>query len=586
MHNLKQTIARVAESGPVQPIVLTSWERSRSAGVARDALPTFRRVSPQELSARQSENRLLLDLAVPHLRWLSAWFNERPHVAYVVDADGIVLHAEGDAAAIEQYRLAPGYDWSESQMGTNGAGTALASRAPVAVVGCDHWSFAWSDATCLAAPVLGIDGAPVGAIDISMDVREGDADRLVVAAHVAYTISQELARAEAEARARTAEEHSSRARADLINERQGRVEIETALARAIRAEQALQAIIDAAPAVIYVVDAETRFRLVNRRFCERFGVEADRLLGRLLTDCFPPDVAQQFAANNCRVLETGLPCEFEETVPAADGHHTFVSVKAPLYGPDGRAYAICGVSTDITERQRIFAALQVSQRQKDAMIATVAHELRQPLGAIHAALALMQARPGRDAGGRARGVVERQVRQLARLVEDLWDAARVVQGQLTIRPARIALNDVIDAALNVVQPSLREKDLHLEVELPPEAVSLDADAGRLQQVLSNLLTNAAKFTEPGGGISLVVRPDGDRVEIRLRDTGRGISPEHLAHVFDLFSQAAPDGTGLGIGLALVRGIVECHGGTVVVHSDGIGRGTEFLIRLPRTARIG
>ena len=120
--------------------VAQSWQRSEAAGVDRHAEPSFRRVAHEELQRRLSANRVLLEIAMPHLRWLSEWFGARPHVAYVVDADGVVLHSEGDRASIDLYHLSPGFDWSEAAMGTNGAGTALASGAPVAVIGCEHWA--------------------------------------------------------------------------------------------------------------------------------------------------------------------------------------------------------------------------------------------------------------------------------------------------------------------------------------------------------------------------------------------------------------------------------------------------------------
>src|SRR5688572_14950794 len=215
-----QTLSRFTDGGPLKPVIVQSWQRSGAAGVDRESSPVFRQVPLEDLTRRQGVNRLLVDTATPHLRWLSEWFHDRPHVAYLVDADGIVLTSEGDQNAIAMYRLSPGYDWSEAAMGTNGAGTALASGTPVAVVGCDHWSTAWKDATCLGAPILGLDGRPLGAIDISMDLRDGDAERLVVVAHVAYTISQELARQAAEVRSRETEHLYAATHAALEAERQ------------------------------------------------------------------------------------------------------------------------------------------------------------------------------------------------------------------------------------------------------------------------------------------------------------------------------------------------------------------------------
>jgi PAS domain S-box-containing protein len=702
---------------PANPILVRSWQQSQTAGVERHQAPSFRRVSAAELQQRQSASRTLLDVATPHLDWLSHWFHSRPHVAYLVDKDGIVLHGVGDADAVARYGLSPGFDWSESQMGTNGAGTALAAGVPVAVIGCDHWSMSWKDATCLGAPILGRDGTPVGAIDISMDVQEGDAERLVVAAYAAGAISQELARREAEAEnrekdgmyetVRTAFEAERRARADadaaLAKQHQAEAELRDSreqltlaldkaemgvweldlttgecvwseqmavlfglprgeragtLARVVdlideeyrepvlQAKQAaaegaafdvelrttwpdgtvhwingkgrvtatrdgkglrligvgqditsrrhsesarrlsehrLRTIIDSTAALVYVVDNRGRFLLVNRQFARLFALDAQEVVGRSLYDCFPAEVADQFAANNQKVVEMSASGEFEEVVPQRDGPHTYVSVKAPLYDPEGVPYAICGVSTDITERERLMAALEVAQRQKDAVIATIAHELRQPLAAIQGALAMMRARVTREKGERARTILERQVAQLSRLVDDLLDASRIAQGIVTLRRERTSLNDIIEAAINDAQSLIRDREQYLNVACPREPVWLDADAQRLQQVLSNLLTNASKFTGRHGRITVRVEPGPEAVIVRVRDTGRGIAADVLPRIFELFAQATPDERGLGIGLAVVRGLVEAHGGRVEARSSGPGQGSEFTVHLPVTA---
>ena len=565
---------------PANRIVVRSWERSQAAGVERHEQPTFRRLPADELQRRQAANRTLLDVAIPHLRWLSHWFRQRPHVVYLVDREGIVLHAEGDADAIARYRLAPGFDWSERQMGTNGAGTALAAGVPVAIVGCDHWSECWKDAVCLGAPIAGRDGKQIGALDISMDVQEGDAERLVVAAHVAHTISYELAHREAEAENRAKDALYQEARAALEAERRTRAEAELAHQQRALSEHRLRAIVDHLPALVYVVDDSDRFLLVNEHFAELFGMDADAVVGRSLYQCFPAEIAGQFAENNRKALEKGAMCEFEEIAPHPDGPRTYVSIKAPLYDADGALHAICGVSTDITERTRLMAALRQAQQQKDAALATIVHELRQPLGAIQPALEVMRASVGADKREQAQLIIERQVLQMARLVEDLLDVSRIAQGAVTLRRERTSLKGSLDAALNVVQPLIREREQHLSVEAPSEPVWLDADPQRLQQVFSNLLTNASKFTEPKGRIDLAVEVGSDEVVVSVRDTGCGITADALPHIFDLFAQVEPDGRGLGIGLSVVRGLVEQHGGRVEARSGGPGEGAELLVHLP------
>lgn len=587
--DLVRTLARFTDGPSLRAVVVRSWQRSETAGLKRDAEPGFRRVTSEDLQRRHAANRVLLAVATPHLQWLSEWFRERPHVVYVVDADGIVLHSEGDPAAIARYRLAPGHDWSERAMGTNGAGTALASAAPVAVVGCDHWSVAWKDATCLGAPVLDRAGRPIAAIDISMDAQEGDAERLVVVAHVAYTISQEVARIELEAQNRTIVDLYETSRGALEAEHRARAEAEAAAERTraveseLRHHQArLQTIIDSTPALVYVVDREARVELINGRFGELFSIDPNTVTGHSLFDYFAAEVAEQFAANNRRVLDAGAVLEFEETVTRGNDVRTYISVKAPLFDVNGSAYAVCGVSTDITERKRMSTALELAHRQKDAFIATVAHELRQPMAAIQAALGVMQTRASRDLGERARRVLERQVKQLTRMVDDLLDAARIAQGKVTLQRQRTALKNVLDAAVQIVQPVVSERRQSLIVDTSVDDVWVDADPARLQQVFSNLLTNAVKFTPSDGRIELAVTLLPTQVRVTVRDTGRGIPPDVLPHVFELFTQASPDG-GLGIGLAVVRALVERHDGTVDARSEGAGRGSEFVVTLPLLA---
>jgi PAS domain S-box-containing protein len=348
-------------------------------------------------------------------------------------------------------------------------------------------------------------------------------------------------------------------------------------------EHLLRTIIDSTAAVVYVVDDRARFLLINRQFAQLFGMDAEGTVGRSLYECFPRDVADQFAANNRIAMQSGTSGEYEETVPLLDGPHTFVSVKAPLYDAAGTPYAVCGVSTDITERKRLIAALEVAQRQKDAAIATIAHELRQPLGAILAALGLMRARVGQEQGQRARTIVERQVDQLSRLVEDLLDASRITQGKVTLRREHASLHDIIDAVVEVVRPLIAQREQQLQVERPAEPLWLDADVHRLQAVFSNLLTNASKFSDPHGRITVSVESDGAFAIVRVQDTGRGIAADALPHIFDLFAQVTPESGGMGIGLSVVRGLVQHHGGSVEARSGGPGQGSEFTVRLPLAA---
>ena len=236
------------------------------------------------------------------------------------------------------------------------------------------------------------------------------------------------------------------------------------------------------------------------------------------------------------------------------------------------------------ELERTQRVLRGADRRKDIFIATIAHELRQPVAAMLPAVALIRERISQQSGTRARAVIERQVTHLTRMIDDLLDVARVAEGKLDIQKGRLDGRDAIQDALASTS-SLFEAHRHtLSVSLPDQPIWLDADRTRLNQVFTNLLTNAAKYTDDGGEISLNAQTDGTRATIRIVDNGKGIAPDALPHVFDLFMQEATEHReGLGIGLKVVRGLVELHGGRVDVRSDGIGRGSEFVVTLPVVA---
>ncbi len=220
--------------------------------------------------------------------------------------------------------------------------------------------------------------------------------------------------------------------------------------------------------------------------------------------------------------------------------------------------------------------------RKDAFVATLAHELRQPLSAMLAALEITRIAPGTDVARRAHDVMRRQLGQMSRLVEDLVDAVRWAHGKVTLDRRRLDLHGVMRDAAADAAAAIAEGGQQLVVLSDEQRpVWIDGDRQRLLQVVSNLLSNAVKFNKPGGRITMTVERMARTVTVRVSDTGRGIDPEALPHVFDLFSQARPhDGTGLGIGLSVARDIVLRHGGSIEARSEGVRKGSEFVIRLP------
>jgi two-component system CheB/CheR fusion protein len=225
-------------------------------------------------------------------------------------------------------------------------------------------------------------------------------------------------------------------------------------------------------------------------------------------------------------------------------------------------------------------AAEAAIAAKDDFLALVAHELRQPLHASLAALQVLAARINGESGDRARAVIERQIVQMSRLVDDLLDAARVVKGHVELDVEAVDLRHAIDHAVDAVKPLLEERRHELAVSLPKHPVTVMADMARLQQVFSNLLTNAAKYTEPGGRIGITVGNGDRRATITVVDTGRGIDAAALPRIFELFTRGASDVSGFGVGLAVARRLVELHGGSIEARSAGAGLGAEFTLSLP------
>lgn len=281
----------------------------------------------------------------------------------------------------------------------------------------------------------------------------------------------------------------------------------------------------------------------------------------------------------------GETTQFQAFCPTAKGTPKWWDViVSPISGADGKPARLISVSRDITESKQVEEALKDGDRRKDEFLATLAHELRNPLAPIRSALEVMRRADSKEQDQQAREIIERQLLQIIRLVDDLLDISRITQGKINLLTETVELRRVIEMALETVRPAINAAGHTLEVSLPDEPVYLDADETRLTQVFLNLLTNSARYTDPGGKISIEAEFGENQVGVCIRDTGQGISPELLPHVFDLFTQGSPARKsgqgGLGIGLSLVKRLTEMHGGTVEAHSDGLGTGSKFIIRLP------
>jgi signal transduction histidine kinase len=256
-----------------------------------------------------------------------------------------------------------------------------------------------------------------------------------------------------------------------------------------------------------------------------------------------------------------------------------------------RRWEIERLRATAAEEKRTAERLAEADRRKDEFLAMLGHELRNPLAALLNSLHLLgTVAPGDVEAEQAREIAGRQARHLKRLVDDLLDVSRITNGKIQLQTAPVDLRGVVDRAVETARPLIDAGDLQLSVSLPDGPVPMEADAARLEQVFANLLSNAAKYTEPGGRIAVEAALEGDQAVVRVRDTGIGIAPELLPRVFDLFAQAERSldrsQGGLGIGLTLVRRLVELHGGSVAALSAGTGLGSEFVVRLPATPPNG
>jgi signal transduction histidine kinase/CheY-like chemotaxis protein len=248
------------------------------------------------------------------------------------------------------------------------------------------------------------------------------------------------------------------------------------------------------------------------------------------------------------------------------------------------------LSMEVVDRKAAEAALKEADRRKDEFLATLAHELRNPLAPIRHAVKLFEVRGATDSQKEwAREVIARQVQRMALLLDDLLDVSRITRGRLELKKDYVGLQALVATAIESARPLIEDKHHSLELSLPPEPIELEVDPLRMSQALSNLLTNAAKYTDEGGSIKVTAALEPEGLAIKVKDTGIGLSAAVMPRVFDMFSQvdSAIDRAegGLGIGLALVKGLLALHGGTVDVTSAGLGQGSEFVLRLPLSAIV-
>ncbi len=387
---------------------------------------------------------------------------------------------------------------------------------------------------------------------------------------------------------------NARLYADLAQENAVRRQTEAALRES---EARIRSIVENSMATIYLKDLEGRYLMVNRWFATLLHKDPTQIVGKTDAELFGPAEAEAFTENDRKVLEVDAPLEFEEEVAQADHVHTYVSIKFPLHDEAGRAYAVCGISTDITERKR--AAEEIARKRselvqaieldklKSEFVHAVSHELRTPLTAIKGYVEFLEDGIGGPLNKQQLGFVkqiDKSAVRLELLANDLVDYARMDAGTFRMALRESDLAAKIREVAATFRPQATYRQLTLTISVPDTPVMLTMDPMRIEQVLNNLVGNAIKFAAQGGRVEVRLRQEGDRLLCEVEDTGAGIAPEDIPKLFQRFSQlkSGIKAGGTGLGLSISKAIVEAHGGQIGVYST-LGAGSTFWFSLPLTA---
>lgn len=353
-----------------------------------------------------------------------------------------------------------------------------------------------------------------------------------------------------------------------------------------RAQAFLAAIVESSDDAIVSKTLEGVIRTWNAGAERLFGYSAAEAVGQPITLIIPAERLDEEQEILARIRSGERIEHFETERVTKDGRRVDISLTvSPVRDGTGRVVGASKVARDISDRKRADRVQREADRRKDEFIAVLAHELRNPLAPLRSGLEIMRHAAGDPTTvTQTRDMMERQLGHMVRLIEDLLDVSRVNRNKMELRRSRVLLADVVSSAVEIARPLIEDAGLELTVSLPPGPVYLDADLTRLAQVFGNLLTNSAKYTERGGRIWLTAVCDRGEVVVSVRDTGIGIPADALPTIFDMFSQVGRTVEratgGLGIGLALVKGLVEMHGGAVAAESPGTGKGSTFTVRLP------
>jgi PAS domain S-box-containing protein len=394
-------------------------------------------------------------------------------------------------------------------------------------------------------------------------------------------------------------------------------------------EERLRAFLENSATIAWMVEEDGRYVYLSRNYLKHFDLDAQHWQGKTVCDLWPAAVAEKLRQKDLAVLaHGGLEEEIEQTKNPDGSRSWWFNSRFVLTDRSGKRYVGC-LAVDITERKRLedeleqrVAELKEADRRKDEFLAMLSHELRNPLAPIANAVQILKTLDAADPKLRwCRDLIDQQINLMSRLMEDLLDVSRITRGRLPLHRQSVELRAVVEDALQISRPLIEARGHKLTVDLPAQTLVLDGDPARLTQVFANLLNNAAKYMESSGEIRFTARlgmalnllrfdeltgdsakasedekPEGARVDaatthevvVSVKDTGIGLAPEKLPHIFDMFFQVDNGRErrydGLGIGLTLARNLVELHGGRIEARSEGPGKGSEFIVRLP-VARV-
>lgn len=551
MEQWKRFVDGLPANAPLRSVILESWHRSQAAGVEPQAERVeFRRVSDDDLQCRLTNNADWLAIAHPHLEWIANTLAHVPHVVYVTDHDGIVLDSLGDPSVLETFGLAPGFDWSESQMGTNGAGTALVADKPVAVVGSEHFSTAFGDCTCTGAPIHAPDGTVIGAIDVSTSAADGSPERLTLVSHAAYAIEREIAHfRQAELR-----QHSEFSE-DLL---------------------------DIVPTVILVLDREGRIVRFNRFMEELSGYRLEDVRGKDWCDTFLTEQDRSRVRQALQEIAAGGTLSGNTNpIVTRSGEHRQISWRCTDFqDANGEIIGVLATGQDVSELRA--AEQKAEQAQRLATIgqtvATFSHETRNELSSMKMALELLPHILGDEK--QVMELIEHlkdEQEQLVRLLNDVQSFAAPMKLERTNH----GLSEIWQKAWESVVSANKGRNAELHQHIDAPTVQCYVDGFRLQQVFRNLFENSLAAcpspVEIDVTCSHIKQNDKGVIRISVRDNGPGIPPAQRDNIFRPFVTTKRKGTGLG--LALSKRVVEAHHGTIEL-GEADGEGAEFVLTVP------